>query len=140
MNQERMQAAVRVLIQNLMKGPDGSTESWILVPSPICRLDQESYELLVKRTDGGGYSYFFTDAVRAIKPVVSIDQLKHVISAVKKNRSGYRSQTVNTKLGKLECKWVKEMAATMQVKPARVMEAVIFLYLRAEDQKASEEN
>ena len=72
MNQERMQAAVRVLIQNLMKGPDGSTEGWIMVPSPICRLDQESYDLLVKRTDGGGYSYFFTDAVRAIKPLCQL--------------------------------------------------------------------
>lgn len=140
MNQEHMRAAISVLIRNLMKGPDGSPESWEMVPSPICRLDQESYSLLVKRTDGGGYSNFFTNAVRALKPVVSTDQLKQVIRAVKKNRSGYRSHTVQTKLGKVECKWVKGIAATMEVKPSRVMEAIIFLYLRAGDQKSADES
>lgn len=140
MSQERMQASIQVLIQNLMKGPDGSPESWIMVPSPVCRLDQESYELLVKRTDGGGYSSFFTDAVRAIKSIVSNDQLEQVIAVVKKNRRGYRSQTVHTKLGQFECKWVKDAAAKLKVKPQRVLEAVLFLYLRAENQKSAEEN
>ncbi len=102
--------------------------------SPICVLDMESYDLLVTRTGGVGYSTFFTRAIRTIKPIVTTDHLSQVIDGVKKSRSGSRYKNVRAKVGKPELQWVTEMATTMHMKPARVMEAVVFLYLRMENQ------
>ena len=59
---------------------------------------------------------------------------------MKKNRSHYRSKTVHTRMGKPECKWIEDMAQSMQVKPARVMEAIVFLYLRAEEPASASPN
>ena len=134
MNQERIQTAINRLIQRLKLAIVEDPGSWEVVPSPICILDKESYDLLVGQTGRTGYSEFFTRAVRSIKPIVSIDQLTPVIAAVKKNRSNYRNKTVHTRIAKPESKWIEEMAVAMQVKPARILEAVVFLYLRTEDQ------
>ena len=140
MNQERVQSAIANLLQRLKNQYGDDPESLVMVGAPICSLDQESYDLLRLRTGGTGYPRFFNRAVHAIKPIIAIDQLTQVIAAVKKNRSHYRSKTVHTRMGKLECKWVEDMAKTMQVKPSRIMEAALFLYLRSEDQGSGGEN
>ena len=132
-NEVAKAAIDRILRRMSLETSDGPGR-WELVQAPICSLDMESYELLVKRTGRKGYSEFFTRAVRSIKPIVSIDQLTPVIAAVKKNRSNYRNKTVHTRIAKPESKWIEEMAVAMQVKPARILEAVVFLYLRTEDQ------
>ena len=136
MNQERIHSAIANLLQRLKNQYGDDPESLVMVGAPICSLDQESYDLLRLRTGGTGYPRFFNQAVHAIKPIIAIDQLTQVIAAVKKNRSHYRSKTVHTRMGKPECKWIEEMAKTMQVKPSRIMEAVVFLYLRSEDQES----
>jgi len=140
MNQARRKTAINLLLYRIQMEIGTDPESRVVVSSPRCSIDEESYDLLVARTGGAGYQRLFTQAVQAIRTIVSIEQLPQVIAAVKKNRSGYRSKTVHTRMGKIEYKWIEEMALAMQVKPARVMEAVIFLYLRAEDQKFAEEN
>ena len=140
MNQERVQSAIANLLQRLKIQYGDDLESLVMVGAPICSLDQESYDLLRLRTGGTGYPRFFNQAVQAIKPIISIDQLTQVIAAVKKNRSHYRSKTVHTRMGKPECKWIEDMAQSMQVKPARVMEAIVFLYLRAEEPASASPN
>lgn len=140
MNQERVQSAIANLLQRLKIQYGDDPESLVMVGAPICSLDQESYDLLRLRTGGTGYPRFFNQAVQSIKPIISIDQLTQVIAAVKKNRSHYRSKTVHTRMGKPECKWIEDMAQSMQVKPARVMEAIVFLYLRAEEPASASPN
>jgi len=130
-NEVAKAAIDRILRRMSLETSDGPG-SWELVQAPICSLDMESYELLVKRTGRKGYSEFFTRAVQSLKPLVSSGQLTQVIGAVKKNRSNYRNKTVHTRIGKIEAKWIADTAKVMDVMPSRVLEAVVFLYLRAE--------
>lgn len=132
MIKEVAKAAIERILQRMSLETGDGPGAWDLVQAPICYLDMESYELLVKRTGRMGYSEFFTHAVQSLKPVVSFGQLTQVIAAVKKNRSNYRNKTVHTKMGKVEAKWVADTATAMDVRPSRVLEAVVFLYLRAE--------
>jgi len=125
-------AAIDRILQRMSLETSDDPGSWELVQAPVCFLDMESYELLVKRPGRMGYSEFFTRAVQSLKPLVSSGQLTQVIGAVKKNRSNYRTKTVHTKIGKIEAKWIADTAKGMNVRPSRVLEAVVFLYLRAE--------
>jgi len=129
---EVAKAAIERILQRMSLETGDGPESWEMVPAPICALDRESYDLLVKRTGGTGYSEILTRAVQSLKSVVSFDQLNQAIAGVKKNRSNYRTKTVHTKIGKLEAKWIEDTAMVMEVKACRVLEAIVFLYLRAE--------
>jgi len=125
-------AAINRILQSMMLEAADGLGSWELVQAPLCALDLESYELLVKQTGRTGYAEFLTRAVQTLKPIVSDSQLTTVSAAVKKSRRNYRSHTVHTKIGKAECKWIKDTATKLGVRPSRVLEAVVFLYLRAE--------
>ena len=140
MNQENVHSAIAILLQRLKQEYGDDAGSRVLVAAPNCSLDRESYELLLARTGGRGYGDLYNRAVQAVKPIVTKGQFTQVIAAVKEGRSNYRSKAVHTRMGKAECKWVEDMAKAMQVKPARIMEAVIFLYLRSEDQEPGGEN
>jgi len=132
MRQELDKATIeRILRRMSLEGDDGPG-TWKFVHAPLCALDLESYELLVKRTGRIGYPEFFTRAVQELKPIVSSAQLSKVIPVVKQNRSHYRNHTVHTRIGKNEVKWVEDTALVLGVRPSRVLEAVVFLYLRAE--------
>ncbi len=140
MNHERVNLAIANLLQRLKQEYGEESGSRVLVPAPNCSLDSESYELLLARTGGWGYSRVFNSAVQAVKPIVSKGQFTQVFAAVKKGRSNYRSKAVRTRMGKAERKWIEETAKSMQVKPSRIMEAVLFLYLRSEEQEPGGEN
>ena len=133
MDQNRIEAAISRVILKLKQDTGDDPGRWEMDLSPICVLDMESYELLVSRTGQVRYSIFFTRAIRSIKEMVTVDQLAQVMEGVKKNRSGSRYKNVRAKVGRPELRWVIEMAIAMHTKPARVMEAVLYLYLRAED-------
>ena len=139
MNQEQVHSAIANLLQRL-KLEFGEAGSLVLVAAPKCGLDQESYELLLARTGGRGYACVYNLAVQAVKPIVSKTQFTQVIAAVKKGRSNYRSKAVQTRMGKAEFKWIEETAKAMQVKPSRIMEAVLYLYLRSGDHESGGEN
>lgn len=102
---------------------------------PQCAVDLETYNLLVTRTGGSGYGTVITTAIRKTQPILTAEQIGQVIAAVKIKRSGGQFKNVRTKIGKSELEWVNEMASGIQTKPGRVLEAILFLYLRAEGEE-----
>jgi len=140
MNQENIHSAIANLLQRLKLEYGDEAGSLVQVAAPNCSLDRESYELLLARTGGRGYPSLYNLAVQAVKPIVSKGQFTQVMAAVKQGRSNYRSKAVHTRMGKAECKWIEDTAKAMQVKPSRIMEAVLFLYLRSEEQELGGEN
>jgi hypothetical protein len=136
MNRELVKATIdRILHAITLETGDGPG-NWRMVQAPHCSLDLETYELLVKRTGRRGYSEFFTRAARALEPIVSFDQIEKVIAAVKKHRSNNRYKTVHTRIRLDEFNWIDTTATVLGVRPSRVLEAVVFLYLRAENQES----
>lgn len=138
MENDRFGSAIEQVLVRLKAATGEEPSSWEMESSPICVLDIESYDLLVARTDHVRYSVFFTRAIRAIKPIVTVNQLTQVIDGMRKSRRGSRYKNVRARVGKPELQWVVEMATAMRMKPARVMESVIFLYLRALDQVSAD--
>lgn len=133
MDRDRIKAAV----EKLLLGFGQESEDGYLVPElvqiPQCSLDLETYELLVGRTGGSGYSKLFTDAVRTMKAIVTGEQLIQVIAIVKAKRSGSNHKALRTKLARVELEWVEKTATSLRTKPCRILEACLFLYLRAEE-------
>jgi len=100
--------------------------------SPSCHLDLETYGLLVQRTGGIGYSEFFTRAIRSMNAIVSSEDLIQVAAVAKCRRRGHQSKTVSTMIGTQDLNWLLGLAEKMRVKPPRVLEAILYIYLRTE--------
>lgn len=132
MDRDRIKAAVAQLLLGFGEETDENYPCPELIQVPQCSLDSETYDLLVERTGGSGYPKMFTDAVRTIKTVVTEEQFHQVIAIVKAKRSGSNHKALRTKLARSEWEWVEQTANEMRTKPSRVLEAVLFLYLRAE--------
>ncbi len=132
MDRDRIKAAVAQLLFDFGQETNEDYLCREQVQSPLCSLDLETYGLLLQRTGGSGYMKVFTDAVRTMKTIVTVEQIELVIARVKAKRSGANHKTLRTKLVKSEWDWVEETAVAMGVKPNRIMEALLFLYLRAE--------
>lgn len=132
MDRDRIKAAVAQLLLGFGQESDEDYLCRELVQTPLCSLDLETYGLLVERTGGSGYPKVFTDAVRTMKTIVTEEQLHQVIAIVKAKRSGANHKALRAKLVKSEWEWVEQTANTMRIKPSRILEAVLFLYLRAE--------
>jgi hypothetical protein len=131
MEQDRYKDAVAQLLLRFMEENGDDYQSRGQINTPVFTMDMESYKLMVERTGGTGYPRLLTDTIRALKTVVSTEQLNHVITLVKARRSGSNHKPIHTKVGKPEWDWVEQMARSMNCKPIRVLEAVLFLYLRA---------
>ena len=133
MSQEHMREAINQVLMTLSQERGGNPENWEEVRTPDCIIDTESYELLVRRSRSARYPDIFTDAVRSLRPLLTPDQLRQVALAVKAKRSKGRHKCVHSRIEKGEFGWVLEMANLMETKPARVLESILFLYLRASD-------
>ena len=136
MDRDRIKAAVAQLLLGFGQESDEDYLCREQVQTPLCSLDLETYGLLVARTGGSGYPKVFTDAVRTMKNIVTAEQIDLVIARVKAKRSGANHKALRAKLVKSEWEWVEETATAMRTKPSRVMEALLFLYLRAEGKTA----
>lgn len=132
MHQEQIQAAIaRVLLQATQE-PGAEFYLMEKVRAPYCSLDLESYRLLHARSKGSSYPELFTDAVRMAISSVTDSQLSQSIQVVQKKRSRGQGKIVRPKIGKSELDWVEGRAKVIDAKPARVLEAVLFLFLRIE--------
>lgn len=127
----RLQGAVDKVLQHLEQEAKDGDSLQELVPTPMCMLDLETYDLLVASTGGAGYPAFFTRAVRSLEPIISVGQLNQVIAAAKRKRAASNYKMVHTKIGKNEFEWTSRTAVEMGTKPVRILEAVIFLFVRA---------
>lgn len=136
MDRDRIKAAVAQLLLGFGQESDEDYPCPEQIPTPQCSLDLETYGLLVERTGGSGYPKVFTDAVRTMKTIVTEEQLRLVFAIVKAKRSGANHKALRAKLVKSEWVWVEQTANTMRTKPNRVLEAVLFLFLRAEGKAA----
>lgn len=132
MDRERRSALIRQLIANLAEEAKVDHRSWEKTQAPICVLDQESYSLLVEKTGRTNYPAIFTNAIITMRTILTPEQLSQGIDAIKFKRSHGRHQTVQTKVGTAELEWIFEMATALKTRPARILESVIFLYMRTE--------
>jgi hypothetical protein len=127
-----LKAAIDQVLLALNEERGGDPENWEEVPTPECLLDMETYELLVKRTGQTRYPELFTQAVRSMKSLLTPEQLRQIALAVKSKRSRRRHKTVHSRIEKGEFGWVIDTAREMGTKPARILESVLFIYLRAD--------
>lgn len=139
MNRGNLKAAIDQVLLALNEERGGDPENWEEVPTPECLLDMETYALLVKRTGQTRYPELFTQAVRSMKSILTPDQLRQIALAVKSKRSRRRHKTVHSRIEKGEFGWVVNMAQEMGTKPARILESVLFIYLRAEVLESAQE-
>lgn len=101
-----------------------------VIETPTCILDRESKALIQGNPDKRTYSVQFTKAVRVLKPVLTNEQVKQTIDIVIKMRASGNHWNFRAKIGKPEWDWVSQLASSMKVKPVRVLEAVLFIYIR----------
>ena len=134
MDRDRLKAAVAQLLLGFGEESDEEYLCPEQVQTPLCSLDLETYGLLVARTGGSGYPKVLTEAVRTMKTIVTADQLLLVIAIVKAKRSGANHKNIRAKLAKSEWEWVEQTANAMRIRPSRILEALVFVFLRADQQ------
>ena len=117
MGHDARNAAFNQLMKHLKMEMKGDPIYEERVKSPSCNLDLETYGLLLQRTGGTGYSVLFTRAIRAMKSIVSSDDLTHVAAVAKKRRSGHQCKVVSTMIGTRDQKWIVDLAAKMRILP-----------------------
>ena len=134
MEQDQMRTAITQLLLSFGEEADEDYPCPGQVQAPPCNLDLETYGLLLEQTGGSGYTKLFTNAVRRMKSIVTPEQLNRVIAIVKVKRSGANHKTIRPKLVKSEWEWIEQTANTMRIKPSRILEAVVFVFLRTDQQ------
>jgi hypothetical protein len=102
-----------------------------LAPGPVCRLDLETYRLLVTQATWGKYSEYFSEAVRTIGRLVDREKIRVAARVIQATRSGGKVQSTRTRIGVLELKWVEDRGKELDLKPRAVLESVLYLYTRA---------
>lgn len=126
------QSQIDHLISTLLIEEEANPSASPKVSAPSCYLDTQTHELLVRRLAMGGYAVLLTTAVNSLHEILSKDHLRHAAAAVKLRRSGGNQKNIHAKIGEKELAWVDKQARLLDVKPARVLEAVLFLYARLE--------
>lgn len=122
----------RLLETTPQEDPDGA---WFgeLVPSPHLSLDLESYQLLSTRTQTKCYPKAFTFAAQLISSGIQPSLITRLMAVVKRNRARGQARVVRSKLRRAEWTRVVELSQELGVRPARVLEAALFLYLRTDE-------
>jgi len=130
MDPARLQALIdRILETAPTEDPDGD---WFgeLVPSPHLSLDLETYQMLSTRPQSKCYPRDFTLAAQVISSEIQPSVIAGIIAVVKRSRSLGQSRIVRSKLRKAEWTKVVELSRDLGVRPARILEAGLFIYLR----------
>jgi hypothetical protein len=96
----------------------------------MCFLDYQTYDLLVRQANQENYAILFTKAVQALREVVTREHIHQSMIVIKTRRAGGKHHAVHTKIGEKELTWIVEQGQALGTKPARVMESVLFLFLR----------
>jgi hypothetical protein len=103
-----------------------------IVRGPFLSLDHETYRLLSEKAQGSCYATVFSQAVRSLRDYLTEADLAEICSIIKIKRARGQNKLVKSRVAQKDFEWVLEASARSAVKPARVLEALSFVFVRAD--------
>lgn len=129
-------ARIKTLVESILRREKESSKLLLspqdVVSAPYCSLDLETYGLLRQRIEGTRIAQSISDMVRVAKRSLSEPQLAEAITLVTRKRSRGNTKYFRCRIGRGELEILNVMSASMKTKPARILEAVMFLMVRIE--------
>lgn len=133
-------ARVKSLVESILRREKESSKLLFapqdVVSAPYCSLDLETYGLLKQKIEGTRYAQPISEMVRLAKQSLSEPQIAEAIALVTRKRSRGNTRYFRCRIGRGELETLNVMSASMNTKPARVLEAVMFLMLRLEPESS----
>ncbi len=131
MTEHELRLAIEKTIKSAEEEAVASGLNSELERGPVCRLDLDTYRLLVAQATWGKYSEYFSEAIRTIGRLVDAEKIQMAAKVIQANRSGGKVQTTRTRVGTRELRWIEKMGKELDLKPQAVLESVLYLYTRA---------
>lgn len=123
------------VISELSRNRELSRPIGLKVPGPLCNLDQETFDLLVRNFKSGQYCKGVVTAFFGVKDMAAPEDLQRAFRAVCQLRRALGKHQIVTTLFPDEMDELKNAAKIASLKPAGVLVATAFLYFRAKERQ-----